>query len=90
MRGNRPEREQVQRADRDVDSVQPDAVCDLSLDVAERDQRERRDGGENRDDRSEREQEPTEVVSRNCSLVSSLRMSASGCRAPYGPTRFGP
>ena len=25
---------------------------------------------------------PTEVVGRNCSLVSSFRMSASGCRAP--------
>ena len=25
---------------------------------------------------------PIEVVGRNCSLVSSLRMSASGCNAP--------
>ncbi len=33
---------------------------------------------------------PTEVVGRNCSLVSSLTMSASGCSAPYGPTRLGP
>ena len=33
---------------------------------------------------------PTEVVGRNCSLVSSLRMSAIGCSAPNGPTRLGP
>jgi hypothetical protein len=33
---------------------------------------------------------PIEEVGRNCSLVSSLRMSASGCSAPYGPTRLGP
>ena len=33
---------------------------------------------------------PTEVAGRNCSLVSSLMMSASGWISPNGPTRLGP
>ena len=32
----------------------------------------------------------TEVCGRDCSLVTSLRMSASGCIRPNGPTRLGP
>ena len=34
--------------------------------------------------------QPTAVLGRNCSLESSLTMSAIGCSSPYGPTRFGP
>ena len=34
--------------------------------------------------------QPFAVRGRNCSLKSSLPMSAIGCRAPNGPTRFGP
>ena len=33
---------------------------------------------------------PTDVRGRNCSLTSSLKMSAIGCSAPNGPTRLGP
>ena len=34
--------------------------------------------------------QPIEVRGRNCSLVSSLTMSAIGCSRPKGPTRLGP
>ena len=33
---------------------------------------------------------PTDVRGRNCSLLSSLKMSAIGCSRPNGPTRLGP
>ena len=34
--------------------------------------------------------QPIAPFGRNCSLNSSLPMSAIGCSAPNGPTRFGP
>ena len=34
--------------------------------------------------------QPIDVRGRNCSLNSSLPMSAIGCRIPNGPTRLGP
>ena len=34
--------------------------------------------------------QPTEVRGRNCSLKTSLPMSAIACSAPNGPTRLGP
>ena len=34
--------------------------------------------------------QPIEVRGRNCSLKTSLPMSAIGCRIPNGPTRLGP
>ena len=34
--------------------------------------------------------QPIELLGRNCSLNSSLPMSAIGWSAPNGPTRFGP
>ena len=34
--------------------------------------------------------QPVDVRGRNCALKTSLPMSAIGCSAPNGPTRFGP
>ena len=34
--------------------------------------------------------QPIDVRGRNCSLNTSLPMSAIGCRIPNGPTRLGP
>jgi hypothetical protein len=34
--------------------------------------------------------QPVAVRGRNCSLKTSLPMSATACSTPNGPTRFGP
>ena len=73
VEGDRAEREDVERADRDVDAVEPDLGAEDVDAVAERDDRERADRRDDREHRREAMQERRSTCAgRKCSLLSEL------------------